>query len=71
MDDLDRAQQVEELERAAALSCRQSGFDLPSNSECEECGEEVPEQRRQLGGVRYCIECQRYFELLREPRNRK
>lgn len=37
-------------------------FDAPSNMECEECGEVIPEQRRKLGGVTLCIGCQTEVE---------
>lgn len=33
-------------------------FDLPSAHECEMCGNEIPEQRRALGNVKLCIDCQ-------------
>lgn len=31
---------------------------FPSEHECLDCGLDIPEQRRQTGGVEYCIECQ-------------
>lgn len=37
-------------------------FDRVSNYECEDCGEEIPEQRRKLGAVTLCIGCQTAFE---------
>ncbi|WP_151789992.1 TraR/DksA C4-type zinc finger protein [Acinetobacter junii] len=37
-------------------------IDFPSNFECEECGAEIPEQRRRLGSVTLCIACQTVFE---------
>lgn len=37
-------------------------FDLPSAHECEHCGNEIPSQRRTLGGVKYCIDCQTAIE---------
>ena len=37
-------------------------FEFPSNFECEECGAEIPEQRRRLGSVTLCIACQTVFE---------
>lgn len=35
-----------------------------SNLYCENevCGEEIPEARRKLKGVKFCIECQTFFE---------
>ena len=37
-------------------------FDQVSNYECEDCGAEIPEQRRKLGGVTLCITCQSVLE---------
>lgn len=34
-----------------------------SNFECDECGNEIPEPRRALGGVKFCIGCQQVIEL--------
>lgn len=42
------------VERARARLARG-----PSRSECEECGDPIPEARRTaIPGVRYCINCQ-------------
>lgn len=35
----------------------QSMFIGESNTECEECGEEIPERRRKLGNVKLCVDC--------------
>ena len=53
----DIAQQT--IERAIANAPK---FDRPSRLECVECGETIPEQRRQIGGVTLCIDCQTYNE---------
>ena len=37
-------------------------FDQVSNYECEDCGAEIPEQHRKLGGVTLCIACQSVLE---------
>ncbi len=37
-------------------------FDQVSNYECEDCGAEIPEQRRKLGSVTLCISCQSVSE---------
>lgn len=37
-------------------------FTLPSEKFCEECGEEIPELRRKLGGVTHCVYCQDFLE---------
>jgi len=47
----------------------------PSRSDCEECGEPIPEARRQaIVGVRYCVNCQAEMddrELASEGFNRR
>ena len=60
MDIVDRAQNLERLDRETALArargARQSG---PSRATCEECGEPIPEARRRaVPGVRLCVNCQ-------------
>ncbi|MNJ32847.1 hypothetical protein D3C77_275230 [compost metagenome] len=60
----DRAQALEQRERdqaiAAALSrARSTG---PSLTHCEDCGGEIPEARRALGGMIRCVPCQSHFE---------
>lgn len=63
MTDLyDRAAEVEQLHREAALR-RQAESTAAAAAvsayECEECGEPIPEARRQAApGCRCCIECQ-------------
>ena len=37
-------------------------FNTESLAECEECEEVIPLQRRKLGGVRLCIDCQTALE---------
>lgn len=37
-------------------------FDAPSELECLQCGEDIPEQRRAIGGVIYCVGCQSALE---------
>lgn len=37
-------------------------FSAHSHHECDDCGEEIPAQRRTLGGVTRCIQCQTEFE---------
>ena len=56
----DQAQ--EELERNLAKAQR---FDQPSLEECMDCGEDIPYQRQQIGGVKRCIECQACMERRR------
>ncbi|MDN5665712.1 TraR/DksA C4-type zinc finger protein [Psychrobacter sp. CAM01] len=63
-DIIDRAndQAQEELNRNLAKAQR---FDTPSLAECVECGEDIPERRRRLGGVTRCIDCQSVIERRR------
>lgn len=63
-DIIDRAndQAQEELNRNLAKAQR---FDQPSLAECVECGEDIPERRRRLGGVTRCIDCQSVIERRR------
>lgn len=37
-------------------------IEFPSAFECEECGADIPEQRRRLGSVTLCIGCQTVLE---------
>lgn len=49
---------VAEVQRQMAAKRTQ-----PSLEECEDCGEEIPLQRRQLlGGVTRCVHCQNLWE---------
>ena len=35
----------------------------PGLSHCMDCGEEIPEKRRKaVSGVKYCINCQQFYE---------
>lgn len=60
----DRAQALEQRQRdkaitAALARARSTG---PSLTHCEDCGEEIPEARRALGGMTRCVPCQSTFE---------
>lgn len=70
MDDIDRAQVINDALQADAMRDwrrrRQAG---PGRSECEECGEEIPEKRRQaVPGCRLCVKCQTALERARGRR---
>jgi len=54
--DLADIRQTEALERAigAARGCIGRG---DSESNCVECGGEIPEARRDFGGVTMCVDC--------------
>jgi phage/conjugal plasmid C-4 type zinc finger TraR family protein len=65
----DRSQlEVERITERALLIHQQTHAVLDGESLgfCEECGNEIPEERRKaLRGVRMCIECKRAEELAR------
>ncbi len=38
----------------------------PSNTECDECGEDIPKARQEaIPGVQFCIYCQERFERIK------
>ena len=56
-DQIDQAQELNEERTQAALSSRQQ-YQGESAAFCCECGEEIPEGRRQaVPGVQHCVEC--------------
>ena len=58
VDDADRAQQIEQKQIDEALARRQSESGC-SASVCDECGEPIPQARRNaIPGVRLCVRCQ-------------
>lgn len=61
-DIIDQANDIAQQTIERSLANAQK-FDAPSRYECEECGEIIPPERRQLGGVIRCIDCQSHFEL--------
>lgn len=64
MDDLDRASEWDERNRAEALEAwRQRQRTGPGRATCVDCEEEIPEARRQaVPHCVRCIECQEVFE---------
>ena len=63
MDIADRAQNAEWLIREQALACSGSAGSGESSTHCENCGEPIPEARRQaVPGCRYCVKCQTEME---------
>lgn len=66
MDEIDNDQEFNEklLERFIAnVRSNRSVVSAPSLQFCENCGEYIPEKRRQLlPGVRLCIDCQSFAE---------
>lgn len=54
-----------EIEQALIASLtRRNHYQAQSLCECEDCGEVIPEQRRKLGAVTRCIDCQIAFERI-------
>lgn len=37
-------------------------FDIESSTHCRECGEEIPERRRNVGNIHHCVGCQTVIE---------
>jgi len=64
VDEIDRAQSINEQAQADALAAhrrRQSAG--PSAKECEDCAEEIPEKRRAaIPGCTRCVSCQELLE---------
>lgn len=60
-DFADIASDIEQERLQQSLQNRPQ-FTAHSNYVCEDCGEEIPAQRRAIGGVTRCIECQTKFE---------
>ncbi|MGG7596785.1 TraR/DksA C4-type zinc finger protein [Pseudomonas sp. WC1] len=60
----DRAQALEQRQRdqAIAAALAQAPSSGPSLSHCEDCGNEIPQARRALGGKTRCVPCQSTFE---------
>lgn len=61
-DILDKAQEIEQLQREHALRNRAKAQE-PSRLYCEDCDEVIPEIRRQkVPGCTRCVECQIIYE---------
>ena len=56
-DEFDQASEIMEMALKRTLKTRLQ-FDGNSEKECLECGCTIPEQRRKLGGIKYCVFCQ-------------
>lgn len=69
MDDFDRAQELEELERDRCLAeqRRKTAVVGQAVRDCEDCGGEIPEARlRAVPWVHTCVECARVRERLHD-----
>ena len=70
MDDVEIAERnqgvLDRMSMAAQLAAIPRG---EAATECEDCGDEIPESRRQAApGCTRCISCQQRFERLRKER---
>ncbi|WP_336033349.1 TraR/DksA C4-type zinc finger protein [Acinetobacter bereziniae] len=57
VDLVDLAEEFQAMNLQEKIEAR-AQFQGVSLYECAECGEEIPEQRRAIGGVTLCIKCQ-------------
>lgn len=64
MDQFDRASELEQIARDKAIAYHQKKMQRGESAhECCDCGEPIPEQRRQaVRGVKRCVECQGILE---------
>ena len=61
VDFADVASDLEQERLTQSLNNRRQ-FDTASKLDCEDCGSEIPTQRRSIGGVTRCSLCQTKFE---------
>lgn len=61
VDFADIASDLEQDRLTRSLNNRRQ-FDVASELDCDDCDEEIPAQRRAIGGVTRCILCQTTFE---------
>ncbi|MBG2701190.1 TraR/DksA family transcriptional regulator [Klebsiella michiganensis] len=60
---IDQANELAELQREAAIEKCRINHHAVSATQCCDCGEEIPEQRRELvAGCQRCADCQEEFE---------
>ena len=57
VDLVDMAEEFRAQELQVSINSRQQ-FTTVSELFCEDCGAEIPAQRRAIGGVTRCIQCQ-------------
>lgn len=68
-DIIDNASTLEDLHREAALSMHRLNHSAVSATHCEECEEELLEDRRKAyPGCTMCVECQGELELRNKQR---
>ncbi|TCL45641.1 TraR/DksA family transcriptional regulator [Raoultella planticola] len=61
---IDQANELEELQREAAIARHRINHNAVSATHCRDCGEEIPERRRELvAGCQRWADCQEEEEL--------
>lgn len=61
---IDQANELEDLQREAAIARHRINHAAVSATHCCDCEEEIPEQRREVvAGCQRCAECQEEEEL--------
>ncbi|HAT4412608.1 TPA: TraR/DksA family transcriptional regulator [Klebsiella oxytoca] len=61
---IDQATELEELQREAAIAKCRINHNAVSATHCCDCGEEIPDRRRELvAGCQRCADCQEVEEL--------
>ncbi|HHT7538902.1 TPA: TraR/DksA family transcriptional regulator [Raoultella planticola] len=61
---IDQANELEELQREAAIARHLINHAAVSATHCSDCGDEIPERRREaVAGCQRCAECQEEEEL--------
>ena len=65
VDLVDMAEEFQAMSLQEKLNAR-AQFSTISAFECGDCGDEIPAQRRALGGVTRCIQCQTEFEAMQK-----
>lgn len=60
---IDQDNELAELQREAAIAKCRINHNAVSATHCCDCGEDIPEQRRELvAGCQRCADCQEEFE---------
>lgn len=60
---IDQANELEELQREAAMARYRIDHNAVSATHCRDCGEEIPERRRELvASCQRCADCQEESE---------
>ena len=61
---IDQANELEELQREPAIAKCRINHAAVSATHCRDCGEEIPERRRELvAGCQRCVSCASDIEL--------